>query len=143
MSTRSRIAMQEPSTRIRSIYCHHDAYPEYVGKTHLAHYMEPEKISALLDLGDISSLAAEIGTAHSFDQRPEGVVTAYGRDRGETGVEAKYDDDPKQLLQTARACDAEYTYLYRLGRWYLVEKTGAMVLLAPLDPETREEAHVE
>lgn len=56
MSTRCRIGYRLPDERIKSIYCHHDGYPEGVGKLLKEYYNDPVKIEELLNLGDISSL---------------------------------------------------------------------------------------
>lgn len=58
MSTRSRIGKLNPDGSILSVYCHSDGYG--VGETLKEHYTDIKKIDALLALGDISSLAAEI-----------------------------------------------------------------------------------
>lgn len=95
MSTRSFIAKQIGENKFRTIYCHSDGYLTYNGAMLLDHYNTPEKLDALLNLGDISYLAPKIDpdpdSPHSFDngKRQEGVVLAYGRDRGEKGTEAK------------------------------------------------------
>lgn len=62
MSTRSRIAMIYEDDTVKSIYCHFDGYPSGVGKTLTNHYINPEKVKALMELGDISSLG--ITTEH-------------------------------------------------------------------------------
>ena len=59
MSTRCRIGIENKDGTITSIYCHHDGYPSYVGKTLVNNYKEESKIRALLDLGDMSSLGTE------------------------------------------------------------------------------------
>lgn len=88
MATRSRIGMEMPNGEIRSIYCHWDGYPEGVGATLKGHYTNPEKVAALIALGDISSLGRFVdvnipGVVHTFDNPDEGVTVAYHRDRGE------------------------------------------------------------
>lgn len=67
MATRSRIAIERPGERYDSIYCHWDGYPSHNGKILLEHYTDPAKVEALLDLGQISILGAEIGEKHFFD----------------------------------------------------------------------------
>lgn len=116
MSTRSLIAMQD-GQKYRSIYCHWDGYPSHNGAILQAHYTDPVKLKALIDLGDISVLDAEIGEKHPFDARPEGVVTAYHRDRGEDDCEARSYVSVAALNLAASKCGAEYLYLYQEGRW--------------------------
>jgi hypothetical protein len=87
VSTRSAIIEKTADGTYRGVYCHFDGYPAGVGKTLLNHYQDAAKVSALIDLGEISQLdirvAPEAGEAHSFNRPAKGVTTAYGRDRGE------------------------------------------------------------
>ncbi len=99
MSTRSAIIMKCKDGTYRGIYCHFDGYPEGVGQTLHEHYKSYNKVSALIELGDISSLDKEIypksfiskrlSGKHSFTHPQPGVTVAYGRDRKETGTEFK------------------------------------------------------
>ena len=68
MATRSSIAMKTENG-IRGIYCHWDGYPDHNGKILSESYTDADKVKALIDLGDISSLRKEIGEKHSFDAR--------------------------------------------------------------------------
>lgn len=90
MSTRSYIGIRNPDKTTKVIYAHWDGYVEHNGRILFENYKDKEKIEALLELGDISSLAAEIapadGVEHSFDKPAEGVVVAYHRDRGEDSI---------------------------------------------------------
>ena len=95
MSTRSLICLKEGKGKYRTIYCHSDGYLEYNGALLLDIYNNREIINKLLDLGNLSSLNEKLypdpTRPHSFDyeKRQDDVVVAYGRDRGETGEEAK------------------------------------------------------
>lgn len=55
MSTRAAI-IEKTETGYRGIYCHHDGYFEGVGRTLIDFYSDDDKVKALIDLGDISSL---------------------------------------------------------------------------------------
>jgi len=113
MSTRSRIGVirtqhhpmdeeryghpAEWNVQVESIYCHFDGYPEGVGAILDEHYADPAKLDALLALGDLSQLGAELGEPHNFDTAlddtrsgaiPETWTLAYRRDRGEDNVES-------------------------------------------------------
>lgn len=92
MATRSRIAIEKEDGSVESIYCHWDGYPEHNGQVLLDCYSNREKTQALIDLGDISSLAPHLTAdgPHTFQNPEKGVVVAYGRDRGETGIEKKH-----------------------------------------------------
>ena len=95
MSTRSMIALQTGPDEYKAIYCHYDGYLSYVGAILLDHYNTKEKLEKLLELGDLSTLDIktdpDTNFPHSFEfsQRQDDVCVAYGRDRGETGTEAK------------------------------------------------------
>lgn len=115
MGTRSTIGLEYPDGTVRRIYCHWDGYPDNNGKILVEHYTTPEKISALLDLGDLSSLGAEIGEKHDFDARPDGQCTAYGRDRGEDDTEARFFEDSSAFFRAGQ----EYDYLFRNGEWWM------------------------
>ena len=93
MATRSRIAIEKEDGTVESIYCHWDGYPENNGRILVENYKDHEKVQALIDLGDISSLAPNVeaapNTGHTFNDPVNEVVVAYGRDRGETGIGKK------------------------------------------------------
>lgn len=89
------------------------------------HYNSLEKANEILALGDISSLKENLYPdpakgPHSFDygKQQEGVTIAYGRDRGETGTEAKTVD-----LKTLQSDDSwiDYIYVFEDGRWKYFE----------------------
>ncbi len=95
MSTRSLICEELDNGKYKTIYCHSDGYLEWNGALLLDFYNSKQKVEELLNLGDISILYPLLYPdprfPHGFDynERQENVVVAYGRDRGETGVEAK------------------------------------------------------
>jgi hypothetical protein len=134
MATRSRIAIKLED-KILSIYCHYDGYLEGVGNTLKNHYQDPAKIQSLMYLGDLSVLGPEIGDKQDFNdynsQNKEWCL-AYGRDRGETGIEADEFKDVDSLLNYVKDSDQEYLYLYDNGWKYLdlyqVEKSGWQTL---------------
>jgi len=119
MSTRSTIAIVNPDNTVRSIYCHWDGYPENNGRILNEHYTSPEKINELMDIGCISSLAPEVHPSpeseHSYESRQEGVVVAYGRDRGDEGTEAQsFVSEAEYRIDND---NQEYNYLYKDGVW--------------------------
>lgn len=131
MSTRSMIGM-ETSSGIRAIYCHNDGYISHHAPLLEKHYATEEAISALLDLGNLSSLGAAIGEAHDFATHDSktGWCLAYGRDRQETGTEAKEYATERAFLRAASECDADYIYLFRAGRWHLRAESNEWVQIA-------------
>ena len=72
MGTRSTIALEFADGTVQQVYCHWDGYLEHNGKILQEHYSDPFKLRELIDLGDMSSLAPNIGTQHSFEKAPEG-----------------------------------------------------------------------
>lgn len=119
MSTRSVIARENEDGSLDAIYCHSDGYLSHNGRILLEHYRDPGKVSALIALGSISSLAEEIGEKHSFDdyEAHRNWVRAYHRDRGE---ELQAADRYSKRGLNGKVCSdrygAEYAYLFGLGR---------------------------
>lgn len=126
MATRSTIAMEQPDGLVMQIYCHWDGYLENNGQILNEHYTDQAKVLALMMLGDISSLRPDIGMAHDFDARynggdvKENWCTAYGRDRGETGTEARVFRDFDDYKQNHQYEEFEYCFR-RDGRWYVAQ----------------------
>ena len=54
MSTRSRIGIQLSDDSILSVYHHWDGYPTWLGRILKTHYNTKEKVSELIDGGDMS-----------------------------------------------------------------------------------------
>ena len=125
MGTRSTIAYKEGNT-IRAVYCHWDGYPSFNGRILQNFYQEARKIGQLVELGDLSSLGAELGVKHPFDERIDADeykdtrCTFYGRDRGEDGVDAKEFGDIQEWLDNYSWSD--YAYLWNGTEW-LVHNT--------------------
>lgn len=122
MATRSSIAIVDTRTKEgkgRVIYCHWDGYLQNNGAILLESYTTPEKINALMDLGDISSLGQDVETTepHSFDKPHTGVVIAYGRDRGEEGCEAHTFIGKNPASKYSQ----EFNYLFVIdeNKWYV------------------------
>ena len=127
MATRSTIAKLNPDGSLTSVYCHWDGYPDGVGATLRQHYTNPSKIDQLLALGDISVLEAEIGDSNDFENRVEGICLFYGRDRGETGIDALPHMHIEGWLAVRRDSGCEYGYLWNDARkeWETFNVYGA------------------
>jgi hypothetical protein len=118
MATRSTIGVLNGDNSVTSIYCHWDGYPEGVGATLHEHYTATESITNLMALGDLSVLGATIGTQKEFqtsDLNDE--CLAYGRDRGETGVNAVTHGSVTEWLGGRRRAGCEYGYLWNGTTW--------------------------
>lgn len=130
MSTRSYICMETEATKdtgkVLGIYCHSDGYLTYNGAILIDHYNERDKVEALMNLGNLSSLGEKLNPnpeyPHTFDYRERqiGVCVAYGRDRSEPGQEAK----EISLKTIANDPWIMFTYVYTLdGKWKYFENT--------------------
>ena len=126
MGTRSAIGYKTPEGKIRAKYSHYDGYPAYTGAMLEEHYQQARKIAQLVELGDQSFLAKEIFPtgAHSFDAPEEGVTIFYGRDRGETDVDAREFDNFADFVEHYDACGCEYFYVWD-GRNWIYNDHGA------------------
>jgi hypothetical protein len=126
MGTRSRIGVMHGDV-VKSVYCHWDGYLEHNGAILLEHY-DSSKANFLVALGDLSSLAPEIGEKHPFSQfdvpeadrvNYDNWCTFYGRDRGETGTEWKVAHTFEEFLEQADGCCAEFYYIMKDGEWFV------------------------
>lgn len=123
MSTNSLIARENIDGSLDAIYCHWDGYPEHHMPILNGHYTTQGKVDALIELGDLSALAEEIGSKHSFDSYetyPTWCI-AYGRDRDEHDLKARHFSDRNHLEE----CAAEpyiYIFLSSKTQWLFYEK---------------------
>lgn len=140
MATRSAIGIEQPDGTVIGIYCHWDGYLDHNGRILVAHYSGAEnaaKRSALMELGDLSSLREEIGEKHDFDGPAWGtpeyqtwrdrygkMCLAYGRDRGEqTAASVVYPN--RQAFQAGfRHSGIEYFYLWSGNQWLYDTEEG-------------------
>ena len=115
MSTRSSITVQV-GEKVKTIYCHFDGYPSHNGRLLLENYNSQEKAEALVNLGDLSSLdeSIECPPGHSYASVVPGYSVAYGRDRGEEGVEAIVRSSFSNALKMNKQ---QYNYFWSDGRW--------------------------
>lgn len=128
MATRSTIALEFADGTIGQVYCHWDGYIENNGKILFEHYNDPYKLRELIDLGDLSSLAPEIGVKHVFGMVNEG-CTFYHRDRGEYDTEARYYSNFETFVVEGQA--EEYNYILRNnGVWYVSQEEGEFIPLS-------------
>ena len=117
MATRGNIGIVNSDGSVTGIYVHFDAYPAYVGKTLLNCYTDTDIVNKLIDLGDLSSLGEDLyATGHTWKSPIEGVCVAYGRDRGEKGVESRRFISEVEYKMNGKGVD--YQYLYKNDKWY-------------------------
>lgn len=117
MATRGNIGIVNQDGSVTGIYVHFDAYPAYVGKTLLNYYTDTNIVNRLIDLGDLSSLGEYLyATGHTWKSPIDGVCIAYGRDRGEKGVESKRFISEIEYKMNGKGVD--YQYLYKNDKWH-------------------------
>ena len=113
MSTRSHIGVKNTNGTVDYIYCHFDGYPEHNGKILTEHYQDMDKVNALMKLGNLSSLAEEIGEKHNFDNRVRNWCHAYGRDREETHQSA----GTAKITDLLTNDNVDYVYIFDGEFW--------------------------
>lgn len=120
MSTRSLIGKLNPDGTVTHIYCHFDGYPEGVGQKLIDHWTNPANVDELMALGDLSAVGSKIGSKQDFDEYPrkhKDWCLAYGRDRNETGTEARTSPSEQSFVAVGEDSWAEYLYLFANGEW--------------------------
>jgi hypothetical protein len=56
MGTKLHIAIERENGAVESIRCQYDGYPAYNGALLLQHYNTPDRVNALIGLGNIDSV---------------------------------------------------------------------------------------
>lgn len=144
MATRSTIALEFADGTVQQVYCHWDGYLDHNGAILRDHYSDPFKLRDLINLGDISSLGTNVGSKHPFSPftdgdkaahdaaKEAGATTFYGRDRGETGCEAKKFASFEDYVENHQ-CE-EYEYILRnvngVATWFVKCHSGPYTTLA-------------
>jgi hypothetical protein len=128
MGTRSRIGMKLEDGTIKHSYCQYDGFPEGVGKTLEMHYNNIEKVEELLSFGDMSCLEEKIHPSgiHNFKISENGVTVFYGRDRGDSNVDAQVTSIDEFESKEFTTC-IDYLYLFSEGKWFvksLIDSSG-------------------
>ena len=141
MGTRSTIAIQNQDGTVTGIYCHWDGYTSHNGRILAENYTTESAVRELIALGDISSLGETVGVKTDFDNAAKGQCVAYGRDRGETDVEAKTYASHADFLDVM---GQEYDYLFTPGAgWTVRYFAGWNTVSQPLDEAIQAEAAAE
>jgi hypothetical protein len=125
MGTRSTIALEYADGTVEQVYCHWDGYLSHNGRILRDHWSDPFKLQGLIDMGDLSSLAEELGVKHPFDTpgrfgSPEflehrekfgKMCLFYGRDRGEKDVSKRKFKDVTDYFRNSQ--EEEFDYILR------------------------------
>ena len=118
MGTRSSIAIENADGTVTGIYVHWDGYLSHNGRILQENYTTEAAVRELIALGDLSSLNKNpnppVGAEHTFVNSYPDVCVAYGRDRGESNVEAQTLCSRRAFF---RAYEQEYNYLFVDGKW--------------------------
>ena len=114
MSTRARIGILLPDDSILSVYHHFDGYPEGLGVTLKEHYNTYEKVSELIDGGNMSNCWSDskfdVETGE-FTPIADPKPTYYGGD-DEAPILSKNFDDFSRIDSWQ-----EYSYVFVKDRW--------------------------
>lgn len=123
MGYRCRIAASQTNGMIRSVYCHAGANLLPILR---ANYSTVVAVEALINLGDLSCVGKEIGSAHAFGNPNPDWCLDYGRDRGEKKVGFKWANSHAALAQQCDNCDADALYLFDEGtsEWSETKRAG-------------------
>ena len=131
MATRSRIGLLIGDESVVSVYHHWDGYPQWLGVHLRQNYTTKEKISELLDGGDISCIDSD--TDWNNDKCEPHVL--YYNARGED-TEPRFDQTVEDYLDNGE----EYAYLFENNEWvcYDLHKAKPQLVDIPLAIVTKE-----
>lgn len=117
MATRSAIIRKTEEGTFEGIYCHFDGYPDHHAPILLNHYTDPEKVKALIALGQISELGERVDPVgpHSYEEPEDGTTVAYHRDRGEKLRPARTGDTVEEVEEQIGHDGA--VYVFADGEW--------------------------
>ena len=111
MATRGRIGIELKNGSVLSVYHHWDSYPEWLGRILKTHYNTRQKVSELIDGGDMSCA----WTDDRWDNSGDGSYGAnYYSYRGQD-CPPRLDADLVEYLLPENG--EEYHYLFRNGEW--------------------------
>ena len=116
MGTRSRIGIQLKDDSILSVYCHYDGYPSFNGRVLREFYNTKEKVSQLINGGNMSCTWTNAGWNN--ETLPE-IGPLYYTMRGESIEDnaPELNKNKSEYLKTADDCGEEYAYLFTSAGW--------------------------
>ena len=127
MATRSRIGIELKDGSILSAYHHWDGYPQWLGKQLVKNFETKEKVSALIDGGDMSSCWTNCGWQNETLSENRSL---YYSERGED-CPPRLDNDMEEFFSD----NEEYSYIFRNGNWfaYDMHQFDAMITPEPVE----------
>lgn len=141
MATSAAILIQHRDGHTQAIYCHGNGAFEDLGRCLLAHHQDPEKVKALIELGGVSYVEAEVapnkGTPHTFNTPAKGVTVAYIRDRGDnfsSRAATSYTDLNEALRDWVGGVSYVYAFDEAKGEWRGDKATKLQCNLASCKP---------
>jgi hypothetical protein len=114
MATRSRIAIENQDGSVTSVYCHWDGHIETNGVILNQYYRTKDKVEALIELGNISSLDKTLET-----------TVAYARDQGDDVIQNLY-LNVEELFEDGFNSGVEYVYCFTKDGIWLVNELGSV-----------------
>ena len=116
MATRSRIGIELKDGSILSAYHHWDGYPEWLGRILNTHYNTKEKVSELIDGGDMSCCWTDekFRNADGIVENKAEYGPQYYSERGEN-CPPRLDADLVEYLLPDNS--EEFAYVFRNGEW--------------------------
>lgn len=108
MSTRCQISALLGDDLAGCIYVHYDGYPEGVGTVLQNHYTDTDKISALIALGDCSSIGKSIEECDPYSQYPDEILD---------DIAPTYANTPEMAAEQHYRGDEIYLYIWNGNSW--------------------------
>ena len=117
MGTRARIGIQFDDKSVLSVYHHWDGYPSWLGRILKTHYNTKEKVSSLVDGGDMSCCWtkqrwSKVGEPGGVTSEDDNYGPQYYSQRGEE-CPPRYDETVKEFLDSGE----EYAYIFTKRGW--------------------------
>ena len=120
MATRARIAYELSDGSILSAYHHWDGYPSWLGRILNTHYNTKEKVSELIDGGDMSVCwTKDRWTGKQL--APYVMENVEAEEYGPQHYAQRGEDCPPRLdkdMEEFFSDGEEYSYIFRNGNWF-------------------------
>ena len=133
MATRSRIGIEFNDGSILSAYHHWDGYPDWLGKVLTKEYNTKEKVSSLIDGGDMSCCWSDSIWGKNL---PEGKHALSITLLAAKIATPRYDKDMEEFFSDGE----EYSYIFRNGNWFAYDMHQFEDNVAPEPVEIPSEA---
>lgn len=123
--TTATIAIEYPDDSIKSVYVNADGYPDHTGYVLYKYYNNINKVSRLIELGNIVYLGKYIDhTIGEVDSSNDDLYTIfYIRDKGDyyhSNIAKRYDSIDDMIRNYS---STDYIYLYTKNhKWYMYDR---------------------